>query len=804
MVEIEIRKNNSMIRNYLTTGLRNFLRHPIYTAINVLGLVLGLACSIFIFLWVIDELSYDQYHVDNDRVFKVMENESFSDGRILTDQFTPGILAETLLSEFPEVEETSRVAWSEVKLFSFGEKVNYEFGNYADKSIFNVLNLPLAEGDPNNALPDDESVAISKKMAVRYFNNTSALGKIFRLNNESDVKITAVFEDLPKNATEEFDFILTFDRHLKQNKVDITKWDNEGWLITFIKLKDSSMKLQVDEKIKNLMKKHNESFHPELFLLRMADWRLRKNFVDGKQSGGRINYVISFSLVAILILVIACINFMNLSTARSANRSREVGIRKVAGASRRMLIQQFMTESIGLSLLSLVIALLLVHLLLPVFNDFTGKKLTVNYLDPVVSFSLLGITLLTGILAGSYPALFLSSFRPASVLKGNLQSVFSDSDLRKVLVVFQFSLSMIIIVCTLVVNDQITYMRNKNLGFDRKNVLEIRTNPEILKSYEVFRNEVLQNPMITSIAIGAANPMEINGSAWFDWQGKSSDDNTLFNVADCDYDYLATLGFTIVEGRNFSRDFPSDSSSFIVTEEVVKRMGFANPIGQRLRVGDEYGQIIGVIQDFHNLGIRQTIQPTVLTLGNSDTHDADFGRWATIFLRYKPEKLKEVLEYVRSVGKKSSPNFPIQVSFVDENFDYQFRTETMTATLSTGFTILAIIISCLGLFGLALFSTERRVKEIGVRKVLGASVSGLTVLLCKDFIRQVVYAILLGSPIAYYIVQHFLAQYPYHTQIDFSMFVIPALVMLFISLSVISYQSIKAALGNVVEALRSE
>ena len=796
-----------MLQNYLTTGLRNFIRHPIYTAINVLGLVLGLVCSIFIFLWVTDELSYDRYHKDNDRVFKVMENQIFSDGRIATDQFTPGILAETLMSEFAEVEKTSRVAWDEDKLFRFKDKSQYEYGNYADKSIFEVLNLPLAEGDPRNALPDNQSVAISKKMAVRYFSNTSALGNIFRIDDNYDVKVTAVFEDLPENSTEDFDFILPFDSYMNEYDIDtIHRWDNDndGWQITLLKLKDSKMSQQLDGKIKDLMKKHNESFHPELFLLPMKDWRLRKNFVDGKQSGGRINFVISFSLVAILILVIACINFMNLATARSANRAREVGIRKVAGASRLMLVRQFMTESIGLSFLSLAIALLLVHLFMPIFNDFTGKRLAINYLNPIVSCSLLGITLLTGILAGSYPAFFLSSFRPASVLKGNLQSVFSGSKLRKVLVVFQFGLSMIIIVTTLVVNDQIAYMRNKNLGFDRKNILSIRTNPEISKNYKVFHNEVLQNPIITSMAIGAANPMEINGSAWFDWQGKSSDDNTLFNVADCDYDYLATLGFTIVEGRNFSRDFPSDSTGFIVTEEVVRRMGFANPIGQRLKGGDHNGQIIGVIKDFHNLGIRQTIQPTVLTLGNSDTSDADFGSWSTIFLRYESGKLTEALEYIKGVSKKISPTFPIQFGFVDQDFERQFRIETMTAKLSTGFTILAIIISCLGLFGLALFSTERRVKEIGVRKVLGASVSGLTVLLCKDFVRLVLYAIILGSPIAYYIMQHFLAQYPYHTQIDFSMFVIPALVMLFISLSVISYQSIRAALGNVVEALRRE
>ena len=793
-----------MLLNNLTIALRNFLRHPIYSTINVSGLVLGLTCSTFIFLWILDELSYDKYHKDNDRVFKVMESESFSDGTISTDQFSPGALAETLKSEFPEVEQVSRVAWSEVKLFKFKDKEYYEFGNYADQSIFEVLNLPLAEGDPNNLLPDIQSVAISKKMAIRYFNNKSAIGNIFRINNEFDAKVTAVFETLPIHSTEDFDFIFPFELHLKQANIETPKWDNEGWQITFLKLKEKDMYKQVNEKIKNLIKQHNKTFNAELFLFPMKDWRLHKSFVNGIQSGGRIKYVISFGLVALFILFIACINFMNLSTARSANRSREVGVRKVAGASRGALVRQFMIESVMISFLSLIIALLLVHLLLPLFNDFTHKQLTIDYLNPIISGSLLGFALLTGIVAGSYPAFFLSSFRPASVLKGNLQSTFSGTEIRKFLVVFQFGLSVIVIVCTLVVNEQIAYMRNRDLGFDRMNVLSIRNNPEIFKNFEVFRNEMLQNPIIKSVAIGAANPMEINGSVRYEWAGKPSDDDTYFNVADCDYDYLNTLGFTLIEGRNFSWNFPSDSAAFIVTEEVVRRMGFADPIGQRLKGEDKEGPIIGVIKDFNNLGVRNKIQPTVLTLKNGDASASNFGEWATIFVRYQPGKSADAMKFIRDVQNKNHPGFPIQCDFLDEDFEYQFRTEIMASTLSTCFTVIAIVISCLGLFGLAIFSTERRTKEIGVRKVLGASVGGLVILLSKDFVRLVVYAILVGSPLAYYIMEEFLSEYPYHTQLNISMFVLPALVMLFISLSIVSYQAIKAALGNPVEALRSE
>ncbi len=790
-----------MLRNYLTTALRNFLRHPIYSAINVSGLVLGLACSIFIFLWEIDELSYDHYHPDNDRVFKAMIHEYFSDGRISTDQSTPGVLAEALKAEIPEVEQTARVFWSDIKLFQLGTKANYEYGDYADKSIFEVLNIGLIEGSIKNALPDNNSVAISRKMARRYFKNAKALGSVMRINNTIDLTVTAVFEDLPENVTENFDFILPIGLYLKEARIDESDWNSGGWLMTFVKLREASMYELTNAKIKDLIKRHNLEYHPDLFLFPMTQWRLYNHFEEGKQTGGRILYVISFGLIAVFILVIASINFMNLSTARSANRSREVGIRKVSGASRQMLVRQFMMESLLLSFISLAIALLLVHSLLPIFNDFTRKNLSIDYLDPFVVGSFLGIAFLTGLLAGSYPSFFLSSFRPASVLKGNLQSVFGGARLRKALVVFQFGLSMIIIVCSLVVNDQIAYMRNMNVGFDKHNVLTIRTNPELSKSYEAFRNELMQQPGIVSISLGAANPMEINGTEKFIWNGRASDDNTFFNIATCDADYIPTLGLTIVQGRNFSRGIPADSSNFIVTEEAVRQMGFANPVGQRLKADIYEGEIIGVIKDFHNLGIREELQPTVLALGKNIE---DLGRWAGIYLRYKPGEVSEMLETVRRIYKKHNPNFPIEYGFLDQEFEKQFRTETMVAILASSFTVLAIIISGLGLFGLASFNTERRVKEIGVRKVLGASVNGLVVLLCRDFIRLILYAIVLGSPFAYYLMGEFLKKYPYRTELNFSVFIIPALAMLLISIAIISYQSIKAALGNPVDALRSE
>ena len=436
-----------MLRNHLTASIRKFLRHPVYTLINITGLILGLTCSIFIFLWVDDELSYNQYHEENDRVFKVLENQFSSDGSIFTADWNSGALALALKSEFPEVAQAGRLTWSDTRLFTAGEKAHYEDGRYADGSILKILNLSLAEGHLDNPLPDMGAIAISKKMAGRYFGRNNALGRNLRMNNGDDVTITAVFEDLPENSTEKFDFILPLDRYLREEGIDPYQWENQGWLKTYVRLKDPQQRAAVDRKIRGLATKHNPEYRADLFLFPFTDWRLYADFENGKPAGGRISYVISFSLVAAFILIIACINFMNLSTARAATRAKEVGVRKAAGASRSALIQQFMAESVLLAFLALVASLILVHLFLPAFNGFTRKNLTIDFFDPAISGTLFSITLITGILAGSYPAFFLSAFRPATVLKGHTHTGLKGASLRKTLVVFQFSLSMIIIVC---------------------------------------------------------------------------------------------------------------------------------------------------------------------------------------------------------------------------------------------------------------------------------------------------------------------------------------------------------------------
>jgi len=532
----------------------------------------------------------------------------------------------------------------------------------------------------------------------------------------------------------------------------------------------------------------------------MTDWRLYYDFERGKQTGGgRIVYVISFSLVALFILIIACINFMNLATARATRRSREIGIRKVVGSSRASLIWQFMTESILLSLLSLLIAILFAHILMPLFNYLTDKNLSIDYTNPIVVLSLLAIMLFTGLLAGSYPAFFISSFHPASVLKGNLFSGSKGGFLRKALVVVQFSMSVILIVCALTVNEQINYIRNKDLGYDKENVIFFRPQVSLYKSFESFRNELMKNPIIQNVAEGDSNPMEIFNNDFATWEGVPEDSPATVQTSGCDYDYLQVMGFSLKEGRNFSRDLASDSTSFIINEASARLMGFDQPIGQKLKVYKFNGKIIGVIKDFHNRDLRGDIDPVIFLLMKADVDNP-----MSIYVRYQPGKHESAVAYLRDVYKKFEPDFPLQYLFLDDVFERQYRSDIMMGHLAICFTLIAIFISSLGLFGLTLFSTEVRTKEIGVRKVLGASVPNLIQLLCVDFAKPVVIAIIFGSIPAYFLVNRFLDQYTFHTTLTGWVFVITAAILLIFSLFTVIYQSAKAANQNPVEALRNE
>lgn len=788
-----------MLSHFLKVFFRTTFKNPFYSFINVAGLSVGFACSIFILLWIIDEVSFDKFHADKERIFQIMGNHTFPDGTQTLEQ-TPGPLAEGLI-ELPEVEESCRIRFGGGRLlFNYGTQSIYENGVFADISIFSVFTVPLAEGNNTNPLPDINSIAISKKLAVKYFKNESALGKIFRLESKSEAKVTAVFDDLPSNSTLQFDFIIPYPVYSQGDQYN-KEWGAWTGGKTYVKLKQGAGIELLNKKIADVLTKPKIwprwDSNVELFLFPISDWRLYNSFNNGVQDGGRISYVRIFSVVAGFILLIACINFMNLATARSLNRAKEIGVRKVVGAARQSLTRQFLGESVLTSIVAFVFGLFIVELLLTYFNELTGKKLIIDYLDPVIIISLLFVVLLTGLIAGSYPAFFLSSLKAINVLKGKFSGL-SGSGIRKSLVVFQFSISIALIISALVVYYQIDFMKNKNLGFNKGNLVYFNAGPGILRNFEGFRQELLQTSSISSVARSDNNPMEnFSGMVLGDnaWPGKTKEDNLIFKTLACDDYFLPALGFNILEGRNFSKEFTTDTANYILNEEAVKRMKLSDPIGQEL-VAPRKGKIIGVVKDFHSGSLQGPIEPVIFSMRPDEV--------GQIFIRYESGRAQDAINHIQSIYKKFEPDFPVEYSFLDETFGKQYQNEILTGKLSSYFTIIAIFISSLGLFGLASFTAERRTKEIGVRKVMGATVQGIVLMLCKDFIRLVVLGIVIGCPIGYYIGEQFLSKYAFHTEIGVWIFLFTAMGMLFTTLLIVSYQSVRTALTNPVNVLRSE
>ena len=788
-----------MLHHFIKIFYRTTLKDRTYSFINISGLAVGLASSIFILLWIIDEVTFDQFNENKERIFKVMGNHKYPDYTATTDP-TPGPLS-TALKELPEVEESCHFTDQGGRiLFAAQGKSIYEEGIYSDPSIFKIFTISLVNGSHGDPLPDNNSIAISQKLATKYFGDEDPIGKTFRLDNKLDVKVSALFNDFPENSTLRFEFILPYALYAKEDQYN-QEWGAWTGGLSFVKLYEGANQKVVEEKIDRLFTKPKIwprwDANVELFLFSMTDWRLHNSFKWGKPEGGRINYVKAFSAVAIFLLLIACVNFMNLATARSIGRSREVGVRKVVGAGRESLIGQFIGESILISAISLLVGLMLVHLLLPRFNELTGKHLIVDYNNPVVYWSLISITLTTGIVAGCYPAFFLSSLKAINVLKGKFSGL-SGAGIRKSLVVFQFSLSVVLIVCAVVVYQQINYMRNKNLGFDRENIFYLSVNQALRKNFIAFKAEALQNPSIRFVARSDDNPMDIFGGMVLTdnaWPGKTKEDNIAFGFLQCDEELLPALGFTFLEGRNFSDKIVSDSANYIINEEAVRRMKLSSPVGQFL-VGPRKGNIVGVVKNFNTSGLQKPIGPVIIAMNPNDAR--------RIFIKYEKGDLHEVMKHIQTVYKKYSPDFPIEYKFMDETFGQQYQNEILIGKLATGFTAMAIFISCLGLFGLASFTAQRRTKEITIRKVLGATVSQLITLLCQEFVVLILISLLIGLPLAWWGTEKFLQTYAFHTDFPFSVLVITSLSLLGVGLLTVSFQSAKAALLNPAESLRSE
>lgn len=786
-----------MIKNYLLITFRNLLRNKAFSFINIFGLAFGISCSLIIFLWVRDELNTDKFHTYSDRLYKVMENQTYSGGQMYTFSSTPGPMAPVLKDEFPEIEMSTRITWEERRLFQFEEKSFYE-GRFVDQDFILMHTFPLVKGDLASCLKDNHAIVISKSMAKKFFGDADPLGKALVMDAGDSFTVTGVLEDIPNTSSLQFEFLIPFEWFFNKNKSWLASWGNNN-IRTNILLKERTDPRQFAEKLKHEINKHTEeSKNTDLFIHPVKDAYLYGKFENGKQAGGRIEYVRIFFVVAILVLVIASINFMNLTTAQSSKRAKEVGLRKTVGAIKAQLTFQFLAESMVMVLFSSLLALGITYLMLPFFNDVAGKKLSFDLLDkqPVIIF--VGVIIFTGLVSGSYPALYIAGFNPASVLKGQMKSGKGAAIFRKVLVVVQFSLSIILIISTLVVFRQLNFIKSKDIGMERKGVAYMWMKGDMQKHRDAIREELLKDPAIEVASLSSANPIDFgNSTSGLEWPGKDPKEQILFSNFSVDYNFIQTLGMTMKVGRTFSQEFSTDTSNFIVNEAAAKAMGFENPVDQPLTLWKERkGKIIGMVKDFHFQDVHTKVEPLFML------YDPDW--FNVIFIRYKEGQMSGALKALEKINRQYAAAYPFESNLLDQDWDNLYKTEDRFGKLFNYFSALSIIISCLGLFGLSAFSAQQRTKELGVRKVMGASVPGLMQLMAKEFAFLVLIAVLIGCPVGWYTMNWWLKTYAYHVEVGTITLIAAAVLCLLVSMLTVSYHAAKAAMVDPVKSLRYE
>jgi putative ABC transport system permease protein len=789
-----------MIRNYFLVAWRNMIRNKAFSGINILGLALGMTCSLLIMLWIQDERSVDGFHDNGRQLYQVYERDYF-DGKVHASFPTQGLVAEELKKQIPEIQYSSSLEWNSTNTFEAQNKISKMSGSFAGADFFTMFSYPLLEGTPQTALNTLEGVAISRKMANLFFGSPeAAIGKTIRYENSDNFRVSAVFEDLPANSSQQFDFLRSWIAFKKENADWIDNWGNTD-APTFIQLRPDANLEKVRTEIKDFVYRYQQKskgFRVELDLISYPEKYLHSTFKNGQIDGGRIEYIRLFSFVAVFILLIACINFMNLATARSTKRAKEVGVRKVVGAARPVLMAQFMGEAILLTFFSILLAILLTTLLLPAFNDLTGKQLSLPVRQPLFWTAMLGLLLIAGFVSGSYPAIFLSSLNPIRVLKGSLQFRGGATFFRKALVVFQFGLSIIFLVGMIVMYRQMDYIQRANMGFDRDNLLYMPLEGELSNKYELFKQEAESLPAIQQVSKIRQPPTSLyTHTGDVRWTGKAPDLVASFVQSDVGYDFVKTMKLKLVQGRDFSRDFPTDSAGFIVNEAAVKKMGYTDPIGKPVWRGRYEGKIIGVLQDFHFASLHQAIEPLIIQM-NEDRH------WGTLLVRLRAGRDKEGLAGLEKLCKELNPAFPFTYQFSDAEYNKAYRGEQLVSKLANYFAFLAIFISSLGLLGLAMFTAGQRTREIGVRKVLGANVPAIVALLSKDFLGLVLIAVVIASPLAWYIMYRWLLDFVYRTPISWWIFVVAGLSAVLIAFLTVSVQAIHSARANPVKSLRSE
>ncbi len=790
-----------MFRNYLKIAVRSLLKHKLYASINVFGLALGMACSLLIGLWVKDELSYDRFLPDAERIQYVRVNFPYN-GEIVTNSVTPGPLQEAIAKDVPEVVAVTKINYGPEYLIKVGEKSAKEKGHYATDDFFGVFDLPVLYGNPKAALSQTNQIVITRKVAEKYFPNGLAIGKTLQLDNDKFYVVGAVIEDLPHNSTLQFDWLVNW----KVQEQDWMKtWGNNSFS-TYVRLKPNTTVAQAETAMNDIYPRFaGKNFSTgQPTLQPITDLHLYSDYKNGKSIGGRIEYVRIFSIVALFILLIACINFMNLATAQSAMRAKEVGVRKVVGALRSSLIGQFLSESILTSLLAVMLALSMVWSVLPTFNTLFDKQLTLNLTEPSLWLIILVLVLVTGLLSGSYPALFLSGLQPIKILKGRLQFGAGPALFRRTLVVFQFSLSIFLIVGMLAVGRQMNYLRTKNLGLDRENVIYMPIEGDIAKPkrFDAFQQELMRKPSIASVTTAGSLPVNIQSTSGdLTWPGKDPNQGTSVSCMFVGSDFIRTMNIKLLDGRDFRTDSPADSSSYIINEATAKLMGQSrpgvdSPVGKEVTFWKGKGRVIGLMKDFHLQSLHQAITPLILCFNYQNT--------SYLLMKTRAGQTQQAIADLEKMLKSFNPGYPFDYHFLDEDYEKLYRSEQQVNALVNYFGGLAILISCLGLFALATFTAEQRTKEIGVRKVLGASVANIVTLLSTDFLRLVLIALGLASPLAWWAVNKWLGTFAYQAELTWWIFGLAGLLAVTIAFLTVSYQSLKAATMNPVTSLRSE
>jgi putative ABC transport system permease protein len=786
-----------MIKNYFKIAWRNLFRNKGFAITNLLGLTIGITCTIFILLWVQDELTYNKFHKNYENIHQVMANRDFNKN-IFTDPNMVLPLAKTIQSDIPQVKKAVVTTHSQSHILAYGDTKLKKQGYTVSEKFFDLFSWQFIKGNAASALPDAYSLVLTQSAAKALFGDADPINKVVRIDNEYDAKVSAIVADIPGNSTFQFDFINSFNYDNEYLTRAMGNWTNSSWSV-FVETAPGTNMAQLDKKITELKLSHdpNDKKTSTYFTFPMKKWRLYSDFKDGRNTGGMIEYVRMFSIIAIIILLIACINFMNLSTARSERRAKEVGIRKTLGSDKKQLMLQFFFESMILALIAFVFSVIAVYLLMPSFNNLVDKHLTLDLAKPLFWSAAIGIIALTGIIAGSYPALYLSSFNPVKVLKGTFLAGKKAALPRHILVVGQFVISILLISATIIVYQQIQHIKNRDIGYDPNNLIMIPTTPDTQSNFNVIKQELLKTGKITAVT-RTFSPIT---NIWWkspspDWEGKPANMDILFAGLNADVDFTKTLGIKILQGKDFSGT-PSDTSAMLLNKAAVEAMGLKNPVGMQMRYGRGTYTVIGITDNVIMESPFKPVDPMMVYF--------DPGSSNSINIRLdKSAQLQSSLQSIEAIFKKYNPTVPYEYQFVDQEFNKKFIAEDLISKITNIFAGLAIFICCIGLAGLASFTIERRIREIGIRKVMGATVSQVLLMIARDFLKLVLIAFCIAVPLAWWGMHNWLQNYTYHISISIWLFVAVGAIVMLLTLLVVSLNTMRAAVANPVKSLRTE